>query len=126
MMRHLLLNLLLLLPTPALAADTAVSGWLGSSMRMLGGLVLVLGLVLVIFAISRRRLALPGSRRSEQLIKVLEMRHFGPKRSLALVEVKGEELLLGLGGDRINLVCRLDNEPDSSFSATLDQQLDNR
>jgi len=40
-------------------------------------------------------------------IRLVTSRYLGAKRFLTIVEVDGERLLLGLAGDRVNLVARL-------------------
>jgi flagellar protein FliO/FliZ len=118
--------MLLLLPSAALAAapgtETAAPEMLGSGLRLLAGLVLVLGLVLLLYALSRRGLRwLPKPRGGAILIR--EMRHLGPKKALCLVEVRGRELLLGLGADRIDLLCALGEAQQGDFDADLQDAL---
>jgi flagellar protein FliO/FliZ len=119
------LLMFLLLPSTALAASPgaeAAPEMLGSGLRLLAGLVLVLGLVLLIYALSRRGLRwLPKPRGGAILIR--EMRHLGPKKALCLVEVRGRELLLGIGADRIDLLCALGDAPGGDFDADLQDAL---
>ena len=42
-------------------------------------------------------------------IHVVTSRYLGAKRFLTIVEVDGERLLLGLAGDQVSLVTRLQN-----------------
>lgn len=42
-----------------------------------------------------------------EAIRLVTSRYLGAKRFLTIVEVDGERLLLGLAGDRVNLVARL-------------------
>jgi flagellar protein FliO/FliZ len=119
--------MLLLLPSAALAAapgaEAAAPEMLGGGLRLLAGLVLVLGLVLLLYALSRRGLLrwLPKPRGGAILIR--EMRHLGPKKALCLVEVRGRELLLGLGADRIDLICALGDAPQGDFDTDLQDAL---
>jgi flagellar protein FliO/FliZ len=113
--------ILLLIPALADAApspEIASPGLLGSSLRLLAGLLLVVGFLLLLYALSKRGLNwLPKTRGG--LIQIREMRPLGPKKSLCLVEVRGRELLLGIGGDRIELLGDLGEAPRGEFETHL-------
>lgn len=89
---------------------------------MTGGLFLVLGLVLLLYYLSRKGFGFLPTAKSGA-IKIIEMRHLMPKKALCLVEVRGKELLLGIGTERIEILAALDkNQPTSptvSFEETL-------
>lgn len=72
-------------------------------LRMLWALLIVIGIILIIFGLARKRFGI--GRLQEGNIKVLELRHIMPKTTLALVEVRGRVLLLGIGGGRITLLA---------------------
>ena len=117
--------LFLLYPATARAAETAEvagPGVLGSGLRLLAGLLLVVGLLLLFYALTRRGLSwLPKPRAGA--IHIREMRPLGPKKSLCLVEVRGRELLLGLSADRIELLCQLGDAPQENFDTALQTSL---
>ncbi|MHB1400224.1 MAG: flagellar biosynthetic protein FliO [Trichloromonadaceae bacterium] len=114
------LALLLLLPSAAQAAQSSAGDPFGSGLRMLGALGMILGLILLLYAGSRRGLRwLPKARSGA--IRIVEVRQLGPKKSLCLVQVRGRELLLGVGADRVELLCQLGDEPSPSFDETLQQ-----
>lgn len=119
MLRLFTLMLLLCPAAPALAADG--DGLLLPTLKMLGALALVLGVVLLLYAASRRGLGLLP-RGNAQQIEVLETRSLGPKKGICLVRVRGEEYLLGLGADRVELISRLGRPGESSFEEQLQQQ----
>ncbi|MBU0943427.1 MAG: flagellar biosynthetic protein FliO [Proteobacteria bacterium] len=100
----------------AAGTDTSLAS---AGLRMLWGLLVVLGLLLIIYGLARKRLSLAHSNRKSQ-IKILETRHLMAKKSLCLVEVAGREYLLGLGNDTITLLATLDAEKNHNFSATLE------
>lgn len=50
-------------------------------------------------------------------IRLVTSRYLGAKRFLTIVEVDGERLLLGLAGDRVNLVARLGDDGRRSHAA---------
>lgn len=115
---------MLLLPamaSPAWAEPIAGGGeffipWV----KLIVALLLVLGLILLLYAASRKGFGLLPAARSGQ-IKVLEMRSLGPKKGICLIRVRDEEFLLGLGGDRVELLARLEG-PKTTFAETLDKQ----
>lgn len=89
---------------------------------MIGALILVLGIVLLFYYISRKGFGfLPATKSGA--IKILEVRHLMPKKSLFLVEIRGRELLLGVGVDRIELLSRFDQNGSTSFEETLQSTL---
>lgn len=112
--------LLMLLPATAHAAESA-EPLLSGGLRLFTGLLLVLGLLLLVYALSKRGLRwLPGHR--EGRIQIRETRPLGAKKALCLVEVKGRELLIGVSNERIELLCEFDPSPQRSFEQTLQQQ----
>ncbi len=89
--------------------------------QMLWALALVVGLILVLYALARRRFT---SLRQGGMIKVLEIRYLMPRKAVALVEVRGHQFLLGLGGDRVELISALScpGPAPADFSNELEQQ----
>jgi len=84
------------------------------SMRMFGSLLLVLGLILALFYLSRR-LRLKGSSRSSHVpqMRLLGSLSIAPKRSLALVEFSDKWMIVGIGAENVNLITILDRPPDT-------------
>ncbi len=114
--------LVLLLPAAAQAAQSQEDGMLGSGLRVLGGMLLVLGLIYLIYALSRKKLAwLPGSRPG--IIRVREVRSLGGRKALYLIQVRDRELLLGVSADRMELLSDLGKAP-ADFADTLQAQMD--
>lgn len=117
----LLCSLLILLPATAQAAEEVPDPLIGSGLRMLAGLLLVLGLMLLLYALSKRGLRwLPGSR--EGRIHIRETRPLGGRKALCLVEIRGRELLIGVSSEGINLLCEFDSPQGQSFEQTLQNQ----
>jgi len=110
-----------LAPMLVLAAGPATNeeSLLITAFKMLGALALVIGLLLLCFAASRKGLSLLPGKRSGQ-IQILETRSLGGKKMLCLVQVRGQELLLGVSGERIDCLTRLPAR-DSQFQTTLEQ-----
>jgi flagellar protein FliO/FliZ len=93
-------------------------GSMESYFRVIWGLLVVLGIILILYGIFKKRLSLFHTPAS-QSIKVLEIKPLMPKKSLCLVEVKGEEYLLGISSDQITHIATIGPKKDSSFAATL-------
>jgi len=96
----------LAVPVTARAADGAFD-LAGSVVQMLASLALVVGMILVIYHFAGRLMKAPQSS-AERYIRVLETRHLSPKKSLMLVEVGGEYLLLSNSGDGVTFLSKLE------------------
>lgn len=77
-----------------------------------------------------RKYSMPKNSKTQAQIKVLSQHHFGPKKSLALVRVAGESILIGITDQNINLVKSLSlldedipEEMPKTFSKTLNEQV---
>ncbi|MBE0582439.1 MAG: flagellar biosynthetic protein FliO [Desulfofustis sp.] len=92
---------------------------LNASLRMTWGLLVVLAVLLIIYVLIKKRLSLLQGR-GKGLINIIETRHLLPKKSLFLVEVRGQEFLLGTGSDTIELIARIEpDRPRHSFEQIL-------
>lgn len=122
------LFLLLFLASPAFATDatgtaataTAVAApsLLTASLKMVAGLGVVAGIMLLIYAASRKGFGvLPQKKNS--LIQVLETRPLGGRKFLCVVKVRNEEMLLGLTNDRIEYLSKV--PANDKFATTLEQ-----
>ena len=87
------------------APDMMVAG-----LKMVAALGLVLAMILVLLygvkRLTRQRTGTTGGKR----IHVLESHYMGVKKTISLVQVPGKVLVLGISGDRINLLDTLDDE----------------
>jgi flagellar protein FliO/FliZ len=120
-MRLLVVISCLLWPSLALAGASDGDGLLPAGLKMMTALVVVLGIILLLYALSRKKPGLFSPARAGA-IKVLETRYLGPKKALCVVEVRGEEFLLAMGHERIELISRLDPKKAPSFEETLQSQ----
>lgn len=80
-----------------------------AAVKMVLSLGLVLAILWLVYRWTRRSLPAGASAVKGQLIKVLGSRYLGVKKSIALVQVPGSVLVLGIGSDRINLLTRIDD-----------------
>ena len=104
-------------PENIYAAETGLDE-MGSYFRMLWGLLVVLGIILILYGLLKKRLSLFHSPASKS-INVLEIKPLMGKKALCLVEVKGEEYLLGISNEQISHIATIGSSKDSSFAATL-------
>ena len=111
-MRYASLTALLLsVPMSAAAAGGGEGGYsfAASLAQMLGSLAVVLGLIYLVTHLSRRWLKGGlGHMGHQNYIRVVETRHMAPKKSLLLVEVAGEYLLLSNSSEGISLIKQID------------------
>ncbi|MCO6055450.1 flagellar biosynthetic protein FliO [Pseudomonas sp. MOB-449] len=108
-MRRLLVAGLLLLPlagyaaeptaTPAVAATQAGTGMAAQLGQLAIGLLLVVGLIFLLAWLLRRVQQLGP--RGGQVIKLVASQALGPRDRLVLVQVGGEQILLGISAGRI-------------------------
>ena len=117
-----------LLAAPAVqAASSGQADEIAAYFRLLWGLLAVVGILLVLYAIVKKRFSIFNTR-GNNAIKVLEIRPLQPRKALCLIEVRGKEYLLGLSADHISLIAALDQPPAGSFGSILStaQQQENQ
>lgn len=81
---------------------------LGGMLQTMAALGVVVGLILLFYYAANRWLkgALPVG--SSRYIRIIESRFLAPKKSLVLVEVGGEYLLLSSSGDGLQFIKQID------------------
>jgi flagellar biosynthetic protein FliO len=83
-----------------------------TTLKMLGYLIVVILVILCVSYLLRRlRLGTYALRKSPQM-RLLGMLSLAPKRSVALVDVCGEWLVLGVGVESVALLSKLEKVPD--------------
>jgi len=94
-------------------------------LRTAWALLVVIGLILALYGLTKKRFFLnkPGGK----VITIIELRPLQPKSTLALVEVRGREYLLGISANSINLLADLSDKPappkqSTDFSTLLAEQ----
>jgi len=111
-MRRLAVLLATAVPGAAFAGDqVGGSGFslAGGIFQMLASLAIVVGVIFLFRHFANRLLGGGMTGRTvPRYIRVVESRFLAPKKSLMLVEVGGEYLLLGSTGDGINLIKQVD------------------
>lgn len=111
---------LLVLFSPQTATAAAEISDTSAYLRLTWGLLIVLGIILIFYALAKKRFSLLNSS-EKNLIKVLEIRHLMPKKSICLIEVRGREYLLGIGADNVSLIAGLPQNSESTFAAILEK-----
>ncbi|MHB0804177.1 flagellar biosynthetic protein FliO [Stutzerimonas nitrititolerans] len=98
-----ILAALAMLPMLPVAAETTASmssAGMGAQLsKLLLGLLLVIGLIFLLAWLLRRVQQLHP--RGAQVIKIVSTQALGPRERLVLVQVGGEQILLGLSAGRI-------------------------
>ncbi len=85
--------------------------------RAIWGLLVVTGSILIIYGLVRKRFSILTTS-GDKHIQITEIKPLMGKKALCLVEVKGQEFLIGLTGDSITHLATL-NSDQNSFANTL-------
>jgi flagellar biosynthetic protein FliO len=89
-----------------------VSDMGSASFKTFGALILILGVILLVFYMLRRLQIGPMSLNRYRQMRLMGTLSLGPKRSVALVEICGQWLVLGVGSETVNLLFRFDEVPE--------------
>jgi flagellar protein FliO/FliZ len=101
---------ILFFPAELRAASLETTDLFFSGLKMFIGMIFVVGLMLLVYALNRKGIGFLKKDRTGR-INIVEMRHLGGRKMLCMVEVKGRELLLGLGNDRIEFLYDFSDSP---------------
>ena len=83
---------------------------LSTAWQMLTALGIVLGGLLVVFYVLKRFLKRDVCGSNEQLIRVIANHYVGVKKNIALVEVPGAVLVVGVSNDNISLLTKIEDQ----------------
>ncbi len=83
---------------------------ISTTLQMLTALAVVVGALLVAFYVMKRLLKRDAGGSGAPLIRVIANQYIGIKKNIALVEVPGTVLVLGISNDRINLLTKIDDQ----------------
>lgn len=110
-----------LFAAPVLDAQAAVTATkeIGAYFQVMGGLLVVLAVILVLYALFKKRFSIINPR-SNKAIRVLEIQPLMPRKAICLIEVRGKEYLVGVGNETITLLADLGDQRPSSFNDILD------
>jgi flagellar protein FliO/FliZ len=107
-------------PEPVMSAGQETSH-IASMASMVGGLIVVLAIIFVLAYIVKRLNLVPSQ---HSVIKSIAMASMGPKEKVVLIEVNGQQYLLGVTSAQINLIEKLDTHvkvDNESFAQRLKQ-----
>jgi flagellar protein FliO/FliZ len=94
-----------------LASNIAVPTLFSSSLKTVSALLIVLSLMLMIVYFVKKYLLKEGSLLGmDKQIKVLSTSYIAPKKSINLVEVAGEILVLGMTANNITFLNKIENK----------------
>lgn len=96
----------LLLPAMAQAAEGGPD-LAGTLAQTAGSLILVIGVILILYWLAGKFMKVPQGG-GFRYIRVVETRHLAPKKSLVLVEVGGEYLLLSSSGEGVSFIKQIE------------------
>ena len=80
-----------------------------TALQMLTALGIVLGGLIFVFYLMKRFLKRDIGGSKEQLIKVVANQYIGVKKNIALVEVPGSILVVGVSNDSISLLSKIED-----------------
>jgi flagellar biosynthetic protein FliO len=86
-------------------------GLIFTGLKMIGALALILGLMLLSLHFLKRWRSGIIRRSPDSQVQILDVRMLAPKKSVALVEVAGTRLLLGVGTETVTMLSRIDSPP---------------
>ncbi|NLX19570.1 MAG: FliO/MopB family protein [Desulfobulbus sp.] len=101
--------LLVLITLPEIARAATPTTPAGTLFQTAWALMVVIGLILALYGLSKKRFFLKKS--GSHIINIVEVRPVHPKSSLTLIEVRGQEYLLGIGPNSIHLLAELNQTP---------------
>ena len=83
---------------------------LATALKMLAALALVLGVLGLVFYLSKRVMRKDISGSGGKMIRVLASQYIGLKKSISLVEIPGAILVVGIAGDTIRLLTKIEDK----------------
>lgn len=83
------------------------------SLKMVGSLVLVLGVILFIFYLIKRLRIGQFTQSRLPDMRLLGTLNLAPKRAVSLVEICDEWFILGVGTESVTLISKMDRPPKS-------------
>lgn len=113
---------LIAVPAGIVRAAVTTTDEVTSYFRVMWGLLIVLAIILLLFALLKKRFSIINPR-STKAIRVLEIQPLMPRKSICLIEVRGKEYLLGVANESISLLADLNSDCNSkpSFQEVLEQ-----
>lgn len=83
---------------------------ISTALQMLTALSIVLGGLFIVLFLMKRFFNKSVGGAKEHIIKILASQYIGVKKNIALVEIPGAVLVLGITNDRISLLTKIEDE----------------
>ena len=94
-----------------------MTGELGNiTLKMIGSLVFIIGLILIFVYLLKRFRIGPMSMNRSPIFRLLGSLNLAPKRSIALVEIHNQWLVLGVGTESVTLLSKMDRPREEGLS----------
>jgi len=90
---------------------------IGTGLRTVAMLSIVLGLLVLVLYLMKRFLFLNRGAKGDLLIKILSSLHLSPKERIEVIEVSGERIVLGITPGNITFLTKLDDLPGETGEA---------
>jgi flagellar protein FliO/FliZ len=90
-----------------------------ATLKMLGSLLLIVGIILCMFYLIKRSRFSPLSINRQSKMRVIGTLSLAPKRSIALVEVYNQWLILGVGTENVTLLSKVDRPHGEGVTKTI-------
>jgi flagellar protein FliO/FliZ len=90
---------------------------IGTGLRTVAMLSIVLGLLVLVLYLMKRFLFVNRGAKGDLLIKILSSSHLSPKERIEVIEVSGERLVLGITPGSITFLTKLNDVPGETGEA---------
>jgi flagellar biosynthetic protein FliO len=87
---------------------TMIGDFGAASIKMVGSLILILGLIICLFYFLKKFRPNVFPLGKDPMMRLVGTLNLAPKRSLALVEICGQWLVVGIGTESVALVSKVD------------------
>jgi flagellar protein FliO/FliZ len=81
-------------------------------LKSFGMLLLVLAVLILVLWLLRRYFSHPGAGGQQGVIRMIASLYVAPKERIALVDVLGQKLLIGITPQQISFLARIEDEED--------------
>ena len=82
---------------------------IGTGLRTVAMLSIVLGLLVLVLYLMKRFLFISRGAKGDLLIKILSSLHLSPKERIEVIEISGERIVLGITPGNITFLTKLDD-----------------
>ena len=82
--------------------------------NMIGALFIILALIFFLFYLVRHFRLTPFGKSRAPLIRLISSINLAPKRGIAIVEVCGQWLVIGIGAENVNLISKFERPSEKN------------